>query len=324
MICPGCNTNSPKPHGKFGRAQIQRFRCRSCGRTFSERSYKLLRDFNVPDEKVVQILSGLLEGLSVRSVERLTGVHRDTIIRIMLDAGNRCQDLLDAQIRNIPVSQVQVDELWGYCFKKEKHKTREEFYKPEIGDAYTYLGLESRTKLILCFVLGKRNFRSALRLVEALKRATSGVFQLTTDGYKAYRDCVHLVFGDSIHFAQLVKLYSSDESTHERYSPGKVVEAIPMRVTGEPCPENISTSHVERLNLTMRMQMRRLTRLTSGFSKKWENLEAALALMVAHYNFCRVHLSLKTTPAVKANLTDHVWTIQEFLSVNFQGNKAVA
>ena len=313
MNCPTCNTNSPKPHGKFGSSQIQRFRCRGCGRTFSERSYKLLQEFNVSDEKIVQILGALLEGLSIRSIERLTGVHRDTIIRIMCASAERCKSLMADKVRNVPVSQVQVDELWGYCFKKEKHRIRKDFFNPEIGDAYTFLGLESRTKLILCFVLGKRNYRSALRFMEALRRATSGIFQLTTDGFPPYRDSVEMVFGTEIHFAQLIKVYSSDESTRERYSPGEVVEAIPVRVMGNPRKENISTSHVERLNLTMRMHMRRLTRLTNGFSKKWSNLEAALAVMVASYNFCRIHSALKVTPAMQAGLTDHVWSIPELL-----------
>jgi IS1 family transposase len=208
---------------------------------------------------------------------------------------------------------VQVDEIWAYCVKKEKHKAVYEIKDHRIGDAYTFIGLEAKSKLVLCFEMGKRDGMTTLRFIEKLRDATSGVFQLTSDGFRPYIGAVETVFGAGIHFAQLVKIYSSDESTRERYSPGEVVDAIPVPITGSPKPEKISTSFVERFNLTLRMQMRRLTRLTNGFSKKWENLHSAMSLMIAHYNFCRVHQTLRVTPAMAAGITSEVWTLDKLL-----------
>ncbi len=221
---------------------------------------------------------------------------------------------MDDKIRAIKVSQVQADELWAYCFKKSKHIRPEESNNPHLGDAYTFVSIEANSKLVLCFELGKRDGITTLRFIEKLRRATSGVFQLTCDGFKPYVGAVEEVFGSEIHFAQLVKVYSSDESTRERYSPGEVLDAIPIPITGNPKLEHISTSFAERLNLTLRMQMRRLTRLTNGFSKKWGNLEAALALMFAHYNFCRMHQSLRVSPAMQAGISDHLWSLNELIS----------
>jgi IS1 family transposase len=221
---------------------------------------------------------------------------------------------MEERLQNIPVEFVQCDEIWGYVFKKEKHRTSEEANDPHIGDAYTFVGIDAKTKLILCFELGKRDGLTTLAFIEKLKRATSGRYQLTTDGFRPYVGAVEEVFGADIDFAQLVKLYSGDEETRERYSPGEVVETIPVPVQGDPDPSQISTSYVERQNLTMRMCMRRLTRLTNGFSKKWDNLKAALALNFAHYNFCRVHQTLRVTPAMEAGITDHVFELSELLA----------
>ncbi|MGH9425182.1 MAG: hypothetical protein ACRD2L_02595 [Terriglobia bacterium] len=182
-----------------------------------------------------------------------------------------------------------------------------------IGDAYTFVGIDAKTKLILCFELGKRDGVTTLAFIEKLRRATNGRYQLTTDGFKPYVGAVEEVFGADIDFAQLVKLYSGDEETRERYSPGEVIETIPVPIQGDPRLDQISTSYVERQNLTMRMCMRRLTRLTNGFSKKWDNLKAALALNFAYYNFCRVHQTLRMTPAMDAGIADHIWSLGELL-----------
>jgi IS1 family transposase len=214
----------------------------------------------------------------------------------------------------VSVGLVQCDEIWGYVFKKEKHKTEKEAANPMIGDAYTFVGIEAQSKLILCYELGKRDGITTLSFIKKLREATGGRFQLTTDGFRPYVGAVEEIFGADIDFAQLVKLYSSDEQTRERYSLGEVVETIPVPIQGDPEPNQIGTSYIERQNLTMRMCMRRLTRLTNGFSKKWENLKAALALYFAHYNFCRVHQTLRVTPAMEAGIADHIWNVSELLS----------
>ncbi len=183
-----------------------------------------------------------------------------------------------------------------------------------IGDACTFVGIDARTRVILCFELGKQDGPTALAFIERLRRATNGRYQLTTDGFRPYVGAVEEVFGADIDFAQLVKLYSGDEETRERYSPGEVVEAIPMPVLGEPDPSRISTSYVERQNLTMRMCMRRLTRLTNRLSKKCDNLNAALAPNFAYYNFSRIHQTLRVTPAMEAGITNHIWSAGELLA----------
>jgi len=255
----------------------------------------------------------LVEGNSVRSTERVTGVHRDTILNLAFVVGAHCEGLLETRIRNIPFKRIEADEIWGFVQKKEGRKTEDEERNSRIGDAYTFVGIEAKTKLIACFVLGRRDMPTTLRFIEKLARAAGPRFQLTTDGFHAYRDAVEQIFGTDIDFAQLVKQYRSVEVNERRYSPGDFVRATKVVASGHPEPSNISTSYIERQNLTMRMGMRRLTRLTNGFSKKWENLEKALALHFAYYNFCRVHSSLRVTPAMEAGLTDHVWTLDELV-----------
>jgi IS1 family transposase len=224
---------------------------------------------------------------------------------------------MDKKIKNIPLDCVEADEIWGFAQKKEGHKADDEKENTTIGDGYTFVGIEAKSKLVVCFVLGRRDITSALKFTEKLQRASDGRFQLTTDGLRAYLDAVEMTFGADIDFAQLIKKYRSDESANfdRRYSPGDFVSASKVAISGNPDMERVSTSYVEWQNLTMRMSMRRLTRLTNGFSKKWENLEKALALHFAYYNFCRVHQSLRVTPAMEAGITDHVWTLGELIGM---------
>jgi IS1 family transposase len=254
----------------------------------------------------------LLEGNSIRSTERLTGVNKETIIKAMVRTGEKCKTFLETTIRRIPVDDVQADEIWGFVHCKEKHRTLNNL--PEIyGDAYCFTAIERSTKLIIAWHLGKRSQEDTYEFAAKLRAATVGDFQLTTDGYTPYRTAIPATFGSSLDFAQLHKEYGLDEG-EKRYSPA-VVTGITIKIrTGDPDAASICTSHVERSNLTLRMQIRRLTRLTNAFSKRWENHEAALALFFAYYNFCRVHMTLKTTPAVASGLTDHVWSVQELLN----------
>jgi IS1 family transposase len=271
---------------------------------------------NLSIEKKEQILTALIEGNSIRSTERMTNVHRDTIMRLLVRAGNECKEALDKYLIGFHCSKIQVDEIWTFCKKKEKQLIGLEKFNPNLGDQYVFVAIDADTKLIPAFVIGKRDITTALKLMTELKNKLNGNgrIQLTTDGLRAYIDTVEQIFGADIDYAQLIKVYGVDQRDETSYSPPKVKEVLSKVINGNPDSGFISTSYVERQNLTMRMQMRRFTRLTNGFSKKIENLKAALALHFAHYNFIRVHRTLKVTPSMEAGITDHVWGWKELLA----------
>ena len=317
MTCHNCQTEAKK----FGkdRKGNQRFRCQTCHKVFQEPKEKPLGGMYLPMDKAVQCLQLLIEGCSVRSTERITGVHRDTILDLLVLAGEKCERLLDEKLRNLTVRDVQCDEMWGYVGMKEKTKKEYGLAESTLGDAYTFVAIERRTKLVIAWHLGRRTARDTVEFTEKIYKAVEGTtnrFQLTTDGFNAYPDAVAYSLGTRVDFSQLVKIYAQPEQGggERRYSPAEVVAAIPTPVFGNPDPERISTSHVERQNLTMRMMMRRLTRLTNAFSKKWGNLRAALALHFAYYNFCRIHKTIRCTPAMQAGIAKTIWTLQDVLS----------
>lgn len=312
MTCHSCQCQC-KRFGKH-RNGLQRFRCNQCRKTFTEDHQRPLDDMRVPFDKACSVLQLLLEGMSVRSAERITGIHRDTILRLLVLAGQRCQRLMDSKIRNVDVRDVEVDEIWGYVGKKEGHKLEQEKSVFEIGDAWCFVAIERNTKLVLTYHLGKRDIPATDAFIHKLSMATSAQrYQLSSDGLKTYIKAVQMFLGPRVHFAQLVKVYGSPREGEQRYSPAEVVDAVPCIVSGNPVRERICTSHVERQNLSIRMGMRRMTRLTNAFSKKWENLEAAYALWFAFYNFCRVHRTLRVTPAMESGLTDRIWTVSDLL-----------
>ena len=306
-----CKKSGKRPDG------LQRYRCSQCGKTFSDhKQFGVFGHKQVDDEKGLLALKLLVEGNSIRTAERITGLHRDTIMRLLVIAGERCEALLATKVRNVPVADVQCDEIWGFCFKKRGSRRGDEERFAYIGDAWTFVAIERHTKLVLAFELGKRTVSSATRFMGKLAAATdpNQRFQLTTDGLKAYNYAVGMTLDERVDYAQLVKIYKLDvPEDQRRYSPPRLAEAVPTPVYGDPDEQRICTSHVERQNLTMRMCIRRLTRLTNGFSKKWENLKAALALHFAYYNFCKVHGTIKATPAMAAGLTDRTWTIREVI-----------
>lgn len=316
MTCHNCQSVCKKS-GKH-RNGLQRFRCNTCKRTFTEDHEKPLDEMRLKMDKALLCLQLLVEGNSVRSTERITGVHRDTILDLLVLAGEKCERLLSERIKGLPVKDVQADEMWGFVGMKEKAKKHSVNTDPTIGDAWTYVAIERHTKLVLAFHLcHHRDVRETVAFTEKIHEATEGRFQLTTDGFRAYPDAVAYSLGTRVDFAQLVKVYAPSvegKGSERRYSPAEVVSAIPTPRWGNPIPERISTSHVERQNLTMRMMMRRLTRLTNAFSKKWSNLRAALALHFAYYNFCRIHSSIRCTPAMEAGITGHVWELKELLA----------
>lgn len=271
----------------------------------------------LPVDKQRTAIQALIEGNSIRSTERMTAIHRDTIMRLLLRVGEGCARFLDSRIKQIQAKAVQVDEIWTYVFKKQARITPDENVAG-IGDQYVFVGIDADTKLVISHLIGKRDASSAFYFMQDLKGRLATRVQLTTDGFKPYRNAVEDTFGTEIDYAQLVKIYGEPRATaaSERgwYQPGKVIGALPMSVMGNPRAAAVSTSYVERQNLTMRMQMRRFTRLTNAFSKKLEHLKAHTALHFAHYNFVRLHQTLRVTPAMAAGLTDHLWNLEELLA----------
>ena len=312
MTCEACAITCQR----FGRHRngLCRFRCPKCLKTYTEPHTRTLDTMYISEDRAVLALQLLLEGNSIRSTERISGMDRNTIMSLIVKAGDRCKTLMISKIVNVPVKDVQGDEIWGFVQKKEGHKLPTEKDDPT-GDAYCFIGIERHNKLILAWHLGRRDQRSTDAFIGKLKYATSDSrYQLSTDGFKPYISAVKMYLKGIVDFAQLVKIYSSPREGEQRYSPGDVVEAVPVPVMGLPKRNRICTSHIERQNLSIRMGMRRMTRLTNGFSKKWENLEAAYALWFAYYNWCRVHSSLRVTPCMEAGIENHIWTIAELIA----------
>ncbi len=309
MTCEDCKIECQR-FGKH-RNGLQRFRCPKCKHTFTETHTKTLDVMNIPWDKALLAVQLLLEGNSIRSTERISGLDRNTIMRVLVLAGAKCEQVSGEMIRNVPVSEVQADEIWSFIGKKEKKV--QDGDDPTMGDAYCFVGIERNSKLVLAWHLGRRTARDTEAFTEKINEATSGNFQITTDGFKAYVDAVHMTLGTRVDFAQLIKVYAASPKGEHLYSPSEVIATEVVPVIGQPDPNKICTSHVERQNLTMRMQIRRFTRLTNAFSKKWENHYAALSLYFAYYNFVRIHSAIRVTPAMEAGLTNHVWTLKELL-----------
>lgn len=315
MTCAICQHQNVKRFGVYGRKRVQRYRCNSCGATFSEDRPKPLRNHYIDFDKAVQVINLLVEGMSIRAASRLTGLHKRTILSLLVLAGNKCQALLDARVRNVHPRFVQMDELWTFVHTKEGHLSEDD--PAEWGDAYTWVALDAETKLVISHVVGKRNAETANAFIADYSSRVAGLHQVTSDGFRPYVDAMETYFGADINFAQLIKLYGKpDNAGPDWYGPAKVIETVPTPVSGNPDEAHICTSHVERSNLNFRMHLRRFTRLVNAFSKKLDNLKAAVAVYVAWYNFCRMHQTLRVTPAMEAGLTDHVWTLTELLETS--------
>lgn len=313
MTCEACDVDCQR-FGKH-RNGLRRFRCPNCKKTYTEAHRRVMDSMYIPQEKAVLALRLLLEGNSIRSTERITDLDRNTLMSLLVKAGDRCQRLMDEKLVNLDVRDVEVDEIWGYVGKKENHRTAYEKDFAEIGDAYCFVAMERNTKLVLTHYLGKRTVPATEHFVAKLAAATSNhPYQLTSDGFPPYVKAVRKHLPGRVHFAQLIKVYSSPREGEQRYSAGEVVEAVPVRRMGYPERDRICTSHIERQNLSIRMGMRRMTRLTNAFSKKWANLEAAYALWFAYYNWCRVHKSLRVTPAMESGAADHIWALAELIA----------
>lgn len=263
-------------------------------------------------EKQEQVVRSLVEGSSVRSTERMTGVHRDTILRLLARVGAGCERLMDSELRNLSCRRVEIDEVWGYVAKKQRHVTDEDDRK-RVGDYWTYVAIDADTKLIPSYLVGKRDRTNANLFLSDLASRMSNRIQLSSDAMQAYVDAVDNAFGSDVDYGQIVKYYEAEPIGPGRYSPPQVVDVQVTPMMGDPDPAHISTSFVERQNLTIRMGIRRLTRLTNAFSKTPEGLKAAVALHFGYYNFVRRHKSLRVTPAMEAGVTPHLWSLPELV-----------
>ena len=311
VTCHNCRTEC-KRKGR-DRKGNQRYQCRQCSKTFLEPRDKPLDGMYLPIEKAEMVLKLLLEGNSVSSVERITEVHHTTILKLLVLAGEKCERIMAEKIRNVEVRDVECDELWSFIGKKQKRIRPED--DQNLGDAYTFVAIERHTKLVINIAMGKRDQHTTNAFVEGIRHATARTpFQITTDGFSPYRSAITTTLHDRLTgFAMLIKVYRSSQDGEARYSPAEVASTEVVPVYGQPDSERICTSIVERSNLSTRMSNRRFTRLTNAFSKKWENHWAAVACWFAFYNFCRVHKSLRTTPAMAAGISDHIWSVRELL-----------
>ncbi len=262
-----------------------------------------------------QVVCCLIEGSSINSTVRMTGVSKNTVLKFLVEIGSACSAFLNETMRNLPCQRLQADEAWSFCYCKQKQVTSEIAERQIAGDVWVWCAIDADTKLMPCWLLGKRDAGCATEFIQDLANRLAHRVQLTTDGLKVYVNAVIDAFADDVDYAVLHKIYGAEPANEARYSPAKCIGCEKQEVLGSPDPKHISTSYIERQNLTMRMSMRRFTRLTNAFSKKIENHSAAVALYMMYYNFGRKHLTLGTSPAVKAGLTDHIWSVEEIIGL---------
>lgn len=265
-------------------------------------------------QKRAQIIGMLVEGNSLRATSRMADCSINTVTKLLVDVGTACADYQYKTLRNLPCIRIQCDEIWSFCYSKEKNVPEEHKGEFGYGDVYTWTAMCADTKLVPSFMVGKRDASWGNAFMLDLAGRLKNRVQLTTDGHKVYLQAVENAFGCEIDYAMLVKIYGkASQEDERRYSPVECTGAELVPITGNPDVKHISTSYVERQNLTMRMSMRRFTRLTNGFSKKVDNLYYAVALHFMYYNFGRIHKTLKVTPAMEAGVSDHVWTLEEIV-----------
>lgn len=311
MTCHSCTIECKrKGRDRHGR---QRYQCRQCSKTFLAPQEKPLDGMYLPLKQADLILRMLVDGMSVSAIERITGVHHGTILKLLVLVGEKCERIMSKHVRNVQARDIEMDEVWSFIGKKEKRVRPED--DQNLGDAYCFVAIERNTKLVLNIAMGKRDQATTDVFVEGVRDALAPgcSVQITTDGFAPYKTAVPNTFSDCADFAMLIKVYKAAPE-ERRYSPAEVssVEVVP--VMGQPDPDRICTSIVERSNLSLRMGTRRCTRLTNAFSKKWENHWAAMSLWYTFYNFCRIHKSLRVTPAMAAGITDRVWEISELIN----------
>jgi IS1 family transposase len=272
----------------------------------------------LPLAKRAQILTLLCEGVSMRSIERIVGCSINSVNKLLEAAGAACAAYHDAHVRNVAAKRVQCDEAWSFIYAKAKNVRAARNAPPQAGDVWTWIGIESDTKLIISYRVGGRDAENALALMDDLRSRVTTRMQLTTDGHAAYLSAVEEAFGADIDYAMLIKLYGEPAASPEaarRYSPSDCVGTRKNTITGNPDPKYVSTSYAERQNLTMRMSMRRFTRLTNAFSKKFVNHEHTVALYALWYNFVRIHKTLRITPAMAAGVSERLWSAEDIVAL---------
>jgi IS1 family transposase len=266
--------------------------------------------------KRAQVINCLIEGCSIRSTVRMTGVAKKTVMRVLVEVGTVCAAYQDYAFRNLTTKRLQLDEMWAWIYCKEKNRT-EEIAKahPDAGDVWLWVAVDADTKLVPSWMLGQRNFKAAKAFVSDLASRLSGRVQITTDGHRPYIEAVENAFGTEVDYSILQKIYGAPQENETRYSPVQCIGIEMRHVSGNPDPEHISTSFVERQNWTVRTKMRRYTRLSNGFSRKLENHAAATALNYFAYNFIQIHRTLRTSPAMAANVTDRLWDVNDLVAL---------
>jgi IS1 family transposase len=265
-------------------------------------------------DRRVQVIKCLCEGMSIRATVRVTGVAKNTIVGLLEEMGTACADFHDEHVRNVRVRRLQCDEIWSFVGAKKKNVTPEQ-EQEGWGDVWTWTAIDADTKLCVTYFVGDRGKHSAFSFMDDCRARIVGHPQITTDAHKPYLKAVEAAFGGDADYAMLHKIYGASGEPETRYSPATCIGCDMKTISGVPDPKHVSTSFVERQNLTMRMSMRRFTRLTNGFSKKVDNHGHAIALYFAYYNFCRVHKTLRVTPAMEAGLAHHVWTVEELVAI---------
>jgi IS1 family transposase/transposase-like protein len=311
MVVSLCQHSETKKHGR-DRNGNQRRHCMVCGKTFIETGVRPLGDMRIELKDAALALGMLLEGLSIRSVERLTGLHRDTICDLILVVGANCERFSESAIRGVESKEIQVDEIWSFVGCKERTRVSSRYTGDE-GDSWTWTAIDRQNKLMVAYHVGQRDNASCVPFLEKIKAATTGRFQLSSDGLGSYTLNVPFTFRDRVDFGQLIKTFGATKAAAGRYSPAKITGAEKKAIYGSPDPDKVCTSHVERMNLTIRMQIRRFTRLTNAHSKSLKHHRAMQAIFFAFYNFCRKHETIKQTPSQAAGIADHAWTIRELL-----------
>jgi IS1 family transposase len=265
--------------------------------------------------KQAQVVAALVEGNSIRATVRMTGVAKNTIAKLLVELGAACLEYLDKALVNLPCKRVQCDEIWSFVAAKEKNATAKVGARGYAGDVWTWVALDADTKLVCSWMVGARHSIAVREFIADLASRLSNRIQLTTDDHSVYVNVVERAFAQEIDYAMLVKVYGETSEGQKRYSPAECLGCQKKPISGDPDPAHISTSFVEHQNLTMRMQMRRFTRLTNTFSKKIENHIASIALHYMHYNFVRIHQTLKTTPAVAAGVANRVWALGDLVAL---------
>ena len=315
MTCPQCQSESTRKYGHTADGR-SRFRCRGCRRVWVETKLPKpeRRGRRISDEQAVRVLGLLCEGTSIRAIERLVGVQQRTILRLLVDLGAGCERLLAEKIQGLPVSDVECDEIWSFVKCKEAVRRKKKYDSAVAGDVYVFLGLERTSKLLLTFHVGRRTSEDTNVFMERLATATAGEFQLSTDGFDAYPAAVEEHFGARVNYAQQVKEFGNVGGEEgRRYAPPRLIGSEKYWISGTPDEERVGTSRIERFNWTLRTGLRRFVRLSNGFSRKRENLAAAVAVFLVYYNFVKFHRSLRMPPAMAAKIERKPWTLDDML-----------